>query len=167
MVVNQSVTFVTLSRAHRLTLSQTSVTKLSKLSLELFFRPMSSTTCTYGFVVPWMCSSIFAMTNSALLRSSGSNPCPFSHFRVSSDSADVSSSLVCSSLTAALLMELMFDETRKSFHFSFHVSKLSLSFSRSNFGALPLTFGLPLSRLASYLASCLRSRLSYSSLFSI
>ncbi len=90
MVVNQCVTFVTLSRLHCLTHSQTSVTKWSKLSLELFFLPMSSTTCTYGFVVPWMYLSIFLMTNLAFWSLSGSNPCPFSNFRVLSDSASVS-----------------------------------------------------------------------------
>ena len=152
MVVNQLVMFVTLSRAQHLSHLQTSITKWSKLLLALFFLPMSSMTCMYGFVVPWMYSSILVMMNLALLRSSRSNPFPFIHIRVSSDTADVSKALVCSSLTAALLMELMFDKTRKSSHFSFHASKLSLSFSMSNFGALPLAFGL----LKKYSHSCFR-----------
>ncbi len=93
-----------------------------------------------------MCSSIFWMMNLAFQRSSGSNPCPLSHFRVSFDNAAVSAGLVCSSLTAALLIALKFDEIRKSAHLSFFISKLSLSFLSSNFGALPTILGPLLSR---------------------
>ena len=52
--------------------------------------------------------------------------------------------------------KLMLNKT----HLSFNVLWLSLSFLRSNFGILPLTLGLPLSYLASSLASSVSSLLS-------